>query len=165
MVVYDLDSTFSPRDVLKGAIAGLIATIPMTISMLIGWRLLPQRERYPLPPREITGEVVERLGKADELSEAALMTATLLSHFAYGAVSGCTYAVIEQNFPLGTFLKGSLAGFILWVGSYLGWLLAVGILKPATHRPWRRNLLMILAHILWGVTLGEITQKFKTEKQ
>jgi uncharacterized membrane protein YagU involved in acid resistance len=61
-------------------------------------------------------------------------------------------------------LRGALAGLALWVGSYLGWLPAVGILRPATRHPWRRNLLMIVAHIVWGVTLGEMTRKL-TERE
>lgn len=149
--------TYPWRDLFRGAVAGSLATVPMTISMLIGWRLLPRREQYPLPPREITGELAEWVGKEDELTENQLIAATLLSHFAYGAVSGSTYALLEKKVPVGGRLKGVLAGLILWAGSYLGWLPALRILKPATRHPWRRNLLMIVAHVVWGVTLGEIT--------
>ena len=96
--------------------------------MLIGWRLLPERERYPLPPREIVGEVAERLGKDDERMESALTTTTILSHFGY-------------------------------------WRPAMRILTPATRYPCRRNLLMILAHLVWGVTLGETVQRLRSENQ
>jgi hypothetical protein len=50
-------------------------------------------------------------------------------------------------------------GVAIWAGSYLGWLPTVGILTPATRHPWRRNLLMIVAHVIWGVALGEGLQK------
>jgi uncharacterized membrane protein YagU involved in acid resistance len=56
-------------------------------------------------------------------------------------------------------LKGALTGLAVWAGSYLGWLPAAGILRPATRHPWRRNLLMIIAHVIWGVTLGEVVRK------
>jgi putative membrane protein len=39
----------------------------------------------------------------------------------------------------------------------LSYLLALPILKiltPATEHPARRNILMILAHFVWGATLG-----------
>jgi hypothetical protein len=36
---------------------------------------------------------------------------------------------------------------------------ALEILAPATRHPWRRNLLMIMAHVVWGVTLAEGIRK------
>lgn len=165
MISSNSNLTYLWGDLFRGAIAGSVATVPMTISMLIGWRLLPRRERYPLPPREIMGELAERMGKEDLLTEAQLMAATLLSHFAYGAVSGSMYALFEKRISVGGRLKGVLAGLILWAGSYLGWLPAMGILKPATQHPWRRNLLMILAHVVWGMTLEQITQTLQSGKR
>lgn len=157
--------TYPVRDLLRGAIAGSVATVPMTISMLIGWRLLPGRERYPLPPREITQDLAKRLGIGDRLTDGQLTAATMLSHFGYGAFFGSTYALMEKRVPLRSGAKGVLAGLMLWVASYLGWLPALGILKPATRHPWRRNVLMILAHIVWGLTLEETTRKLESNAQ
>lgn len=165
MISSNSSLTYPWGDLFRGAIAGSVATVPMTISMLIGWRLLPRREKYPLPPREITEELAERVGKVDELTENQLIAATLVSHFAYGAVSGSMYALFEKRISVGGRLKGVLAGLILWAGSYLGWLPAIGILKPATQHPWRRNLLMILAHVVWGMTLEQITQTLQSGKR
>jgi uncharacterized membrane protein YagU involved in acid resistance len=152
-------SGVSFRKVIKGAIAGFVATAPMSISMLIGWRLLPQHEKYHLPPRLITEEISERAGIEDRLGETELVGLTIFSHFSYGALFGAVYALYEQSLSLHASLKGALQGIAVWVGSYLGWLPALGILPPATRHPWRRNLLMIAAHVVWGVTLGEITRK------
>ena len=154
--------TYTVRDLLRGAIAGFIATVPMTISMLIGWRLLPRRESYPLPPREITQEIAERVEIEDHLTDGQLTAATLLSHFAYGALFGSTYALMEKRLSLRNGVKGVLAGLMLWIASYLGWLPALRILKPATHHPWRRNALMIFAHVVWGLALGETTRKLQS---
>jgi uncharacterized membrane protein YagU involved in acid resistance len=142
-----------------GAAAGCIATAPMSISMLLGWKLLPKHEKYHLPPRLITQEILERVGIEGHLSEKGLVGLTILSHFGYGALSGAVYALFEHKLPVHSSLKGVLNGLALWVGSYLGWLPAMGILSPATQHPWRRNLLMIIAHVIWGVTLGEVTRK------
>jgi putative membrane protein len=144
---------------LKGAIAGFVATAPMSISMLIGWQLLPQHEKYHLPPRMITEEIAERADIEDRLGETDLVGLTIFSHFGYGALFGGVYALYGQKLPMHDSLKGALSGVALWVGSYLGWLPAMGILSPATRHPWRRNLLMIVAHVIWGVTLGEVTRK------
>ncbi|HLF75098.1 MAG TPA: hypothetical protein VI524_12170 [Anaerolineales bacterium] len=51
----------SSRKLLDGALAGFTGTAPMTAAMLIGWRFLPAHEKYALPPRQITGQITERL--------------------------------------------------------------------------------------------------------
>src|SRR5574339_301208 len=157
MLISGRDVSF--RKVLQGAAAGLVATVPMSIFMLIGWRLLPKREQYPLAPRLITEEITERAGLEDRMSENELVGLTVFSHFGYGALFGAIYALVEKWLSMPSSLGGALAGLAVWIGSYLGWLPAVGILRPATRHPWRRNLLMISAHLVWGVTLGEVTRK------
>jgi uncharacterized membrane protein YagU involved in acid resistance len=158
-ITFAPQSDLSVRRLLQGAAAGFIATAPMSISMLVGWRLLPQPEKYPLPPRLITEQITERVGLEEHLNEDQLVGLTIFSHFGYGALFGSFYALFDNRIPMHSSLRGALAGMALWVGSYLGWLPALGILRPATRHPWRRNLLMIVAHIIWGVTLGEITRR------
>jgi uncharacterized membrane protein YagU involved in acid resistance len=155
-------SNHSVRKGFKGAVAGFIATVPMTIFMLIGWRFLPRREKYPLPPRLITEEITERLGIEDEMSEEQLVAATLASHFGYGALFGAIYSTFDKKLPIHPSFKGALTGLAIWVGSYLGWLPALGILRSAIRHPWQRNLLMIVAHLVWGVTLGEVMHKLNS---
>lgn len=153
-------SDLSVDKFLKGAAAGFVATVPMSLSMLLGWKLLPRREKYPLPPRLITEELTERVGLEDRMSEGEMTGLTIFSHFAYGALFGSIYALFDNRIPMHSSLRGALAGIALWIASYLGWLPALGILQPATRHPWRRNLLMIIAHLIWGVTLGEVMRKF-----
>ena len=152
-------SDLSFHKLIKGALIGFLATVPMSLSMLLGWRLLPRQERYHLPPRLITEEVTRRVGIEDQLSETELVGLTIFNHFGYGAMTGGLYALVEHMIPLHASLKGVLAGITIWVGSYLGWVPAMGILKPATQHPWRRNLMMLVAHAIWGVTLGEGLRK------
>lgn len=154
----------SLRKLFKGALAGFLATAPMSLTMLIGWQLLPRREKYHLPPRMITEEIAERVGLEDHLKESELIGLTVFSHFSYGALFGWIYALFEHRIPFAANLKGVLTGLAIWIGSYLGWLPALGILTPATHHPWRRNLLMIAAHVVWGVTLGEGLRKLTESK-
>ena len=163
-ILFTSRSDVSLRKLLRGALAGFVATAPMSLSMLIGWRLLPKHEKYHLPPRLITEKITERIEIKDRLSENALVALTTLSHFGYGAFFGWLYALFEQRIPLHSSLKGALAGVALWMASYLGWLPAMGLLPSATRHPWRRNLLMIVAHVIWGVTLGEAIRKLKQNK-
>lgn len=140
---------------LCGALAGLAGTTAMTACM---WRLhrrLPETQRYPLPPREILQEVTGRRDGVGDLTTAA--------HFGFGALAGALLAA--ANVPARP-APMAAAGVGIWAGSYLGWVPALGILKPASAHPLRRNALMAGVHLMWGavaaVTLRELYQARKT---
>jgi uncharacterized membrane protein YagU involved in acid resistance len=144
---------------IKGAVAGLLATFPMTLFMRAAWRMLPALEKYPLPPRLITKKVVREVEPNERLSADNLTALTLLLHF--GAFTGALYGVVEDKIRMKAAAKGMLMGTAVWSGSYLGWIPMLGILPPATEHPWRRNVLMIVAHFIWGGALGVLAQKLK----
>jgi len=146
------------QNLVKGALAGLLATLPMTIFMRSAWRMLPRREKYPLPPRLITRRLTKETGVDEKLDANELTWLTLTLHFLFGAATGSLYGVLEPRVPLNETVKGSLMGLAVWSGSYLGWLPAFHILPPATQHPWRRNVLMIAAHLVWGIALGIFTR-------
>lgn len=85
-----------PRDATAGAIAGALATVPMTLLMGRLHRRLPPQERYPLPPSKITVEVAKRAGAADDLDEPQRAWTTLAAHFGYGAAMGALYALAPR---------------------------------------------------------------------
>ena len=143
--------------VLSGGAAGFLATIPMTAFMEASHRRLPQRERYPLPPRLITEEFAEKAGVNGELNEDDRRVLTLASHLAYGAAAGAIFAPLVQNTSLPRVTTGVAFGLAVWTGSYMGWLPAADILPPATEQPARRNALMIGAHVVFGAALGMLT--------
>ena len=144
-----------------GALAGLAATIPMTLAMEVMHRALPQHERYPLPPREITDKLIAEAGLREELDEEDHVRLSLLSHFSYGAAAGAVYAMLAQKYTPSPLLGGTSFGLGLWTISYLGWLPAAGILRPATKHPPRRNALMLTAHVVWGSVLGLLVDRFQ----
>jgi hypothetical protein len=125
---------------IAGAIGGIVGTAAMTAAMRRLHRRLPARERYPLPPREITERATPRLG------EDASADLTVANHFGFGAAAG---ALMTSARPPGV-VGGSLWGVLVWLGSYFGWVPASGILRPASSHPARRNALMILVHLVWG---------------
>lgn len=148
-----------------GLLAGTAATGPMTVAMILWHRRLPQSERYPLPPREITEKMTRAAGVRHKIEEPTQSAATLVAHFGYGAAAGLLYSFLAGEVRAGALLKGIAFGLFVWTGSYLGLLPALGILKPATEHPPRRNLLMIVAHIIWGAVLGRLTKLFFEESQ
>ena len=128
-----------------GGIAGFAATLAMTSAMRRLHRQLPEKERYPLPPRELTDRVV---APPREIAPDL----TLLLHFAFGA--GCGALLAAANPRMGR-VAGALAGGGIWLASYMGWIPAFGLLKPATGHPARRNLVMLGAHFAWGWSTAE----------
>jgi putative membrane protein len=151
---------------LMGGLAGLVATLPMTAAMEAMFRWLPRREQYALPPGEITAKLTDELGVNDQMDVQQHLALTLFNHFAYGAAAGSLYGVIvdavQGKAQLGPpAIQGSVWGIIVWTVSYLGLLPALGVLRPATQHPGRRNLLMISAHLIWGSVLGILTERWR----
>jgi uncharacterized membrane protein YagU involved in acid resistance len=148
-----------------GSLAGAVATAPMTLAMEAMHGALPPQERYPLPPREITEVMTAEAGLHDGLSEREHFGLTLAGHFAYGAAAGALYAPLARALKLTPVAGGVTYGLAVWAGSYLGWLPAAGVLRPATEHPARRNALMIAAHVVWGATTGLLVDRLRTLKR
>lgn len=123
---------------LVGAIGGVVGTAVMTAAMRQLYRLLPTDERYPLPPREIT----QRVFTASPPTATA--DRTIACHFGFGAIAGALLAGAGRT-------RAVALGPAVWAASYLGWIPASGILRPATAHPWRRNALMVGVHVVWGL--------------
>lgn len=142
------------RMLVSGAIAGTVATLPMSWAMEVMHRLLPAGERDPLPPRQITERMSETVGLHDRLSDEQRLWLSLVAHLGYGAAAGVVYACGERHVALRPLVKGTGYGLIVWAGSYLGLIPALGIVRPVTQQPTRRNMLMIVAHLVWGSAVG-----------
>jgi uncharacterized membrane protein YagU involved in acid resistance len=137
-----------------GGIAGFVATMAMTSAMRHLSARLPRRERYPLPPREIVDAALDP-------PAAAAPDITLLAHFAYGA--GCGALIAAAHPRIGR-VAGSIAGGGIWLASYMGWIPAFGVLKPATRHPARRNAVMLGAHLVWGWTAAEAMRELARDR-
>lgn len=156
MVEYMRTSQHRGADAALGAIAGLCATFVMTSAMERMHRRLPAHQRYPLTPREITQSVAP---VGDERAEAA---GALSAHFAYGGLTGALYGAAA---PRGGIVSGMLYGLGVWTLSYLGWIPALRILKPATDHPARRNALMLAAHLVWGAATALALRELKKAQE
>jgi uncharacterized membrane protein YagU involved in acid resistance len=134
----------------KGALAGLIATVPMTVAMVVLQRLLPKRLRYPLPPEQVTLRMIADKGAIGHLGDPERTIATGILHFGIGTLGGASYSVAAKLIPVPSLARGIGFGLLVWLTGYMGWLPALGILRPATKHPAQRNALMIAAHVVWG---------------
>jgi len=147
---------YGSSSLLRGALAGLVATLPMTLFMLLIHQLLPKWQQYALPPEEITDELAERADLKKHMDKEQKVGAALVAHFGYGAAMGALYSIFTNVIPLPAVMKGTLFGLVVWAGSYLGLIPAMDISTSADKEPMRRNLMMIAAHIVWGSATGVI---------
>jgi putative membrane protein len=139
------------------AAAGLVATVPMTVAMQWMHRRLPPPQKYPLPPRRITMRAAGKAGVRPHMDEPQRTTATLAAHFGYGTAIGSLLGAFAPKGAAKAAAAGAGFGLLVWAVSYLGLMPALDLHPPATREPARRNLLMIVAHLLWGATAGAVT--------
>ena len=138
---------------IRGALAGAVATIPMSVVMTLWHRRLPWQEREPLPPAKITDRLLQAVGVEEEVPEPVQTGLTLVNHLGYGAAVGAAYEGMNASDAPPSLGSGIAYGLGIWTGSYLGWLPAMGLHRPATRDSLERNLLMIGAHVVWGAGL------------
>jgi putative membrane protein len=147
--------------VLGGAVAGAIATGPMTLFMLAAHRFLPLHQRTPLPPKTITMDLLSKVNLKQHLNWKQRKRAPWIAHVAYGTGVGATYGSFSRAVPLPPPVKGIVFALLVWAGSYLGWLPAFDVSGSAPDQPMRRNVLMIGAHVVWGAVAGPIAAQFE----
>jgi uncharacterized membrane protein YagU involved in acid resistance len=138
-------------ETVEGLFSGILATIPMTITMSKLFQKLPKSEKSPLPPQKITMKLAKEVGMKNHLNENEKYWATLIGHYSYGAAMGALLSPIARKFKLLNPRGGILFGLLVWSGSYLGLLPALNLHRSAKHEPTNRNALMIVAHIVWGL--------------
>lgn len=139
----------------RGAVAGSVATTLMSLVMLVAQRLgLMGRQ----PPSHIAEAALDggENGRPDRTTTKAL---AVLAHFAFGGASGAGYALAadavghEPNA-----LSGSAFGMLVWAASYAGWVPQLGIMPPPSKDRPGRPTAMILAHLVYGASLGALSR-------
>jgi uncharacterized membrane protein YagU involved in acid resistance len=141
------------NDFLVSAAAGIVATVPMTVAMEQLHRVLPDDHR-PLPPREVIEGLYEQFGAYPIADERQLQESTVLLHYLFGGAAGAVFPLLAPKSLPAAVGAGVLYGMIVWTGSYLGWLPAIGVRHHAKHDSTARTGLMVAAHMVWGMTLG-----------
>ena len=71
----------------------------MTIAMIWLRRILPTRQRYSLPPREIILHLVGKVGVQKQLEREARAALPLINRFGFGATAAAICALVEARIP------------------------------------------------------------------
>lgn len=146
------------RRYLSGAVAGVIATVIMTIA-IEGGKLLGLL-RTP-PPTEITTNVTNRMGLDPEPPDPGFNPGTLVAHAGFGVVAGALYVPARRMLPRSTVIAGLIWGGLVWLTAYGGYLPALRLYPWPDDDRSSRAAVMIVAHGVYGVSLAEAEERLR----
>jgi uncharacterized membrane protein YedE/YeeE len=156
------------RDVLLGARAGLVATALMSL-LMVAARAAGLTGR--LPPARITDKATEMMAPQDRPDRGDRDALATLLHFGFGAAAGAVFGVGAsgvRRIGLASAI-GVVYGTALYMVSYLGWVPALDIMPTATQDRPGRSITMLVAHWIYGASLGALTalgsQRRKSAKE
>jgi len=145
----------------RGAVAGVVATLAMSVPMLAATQLGLVRRQAP---RQITDRLLQHTGLAgqvrDEDSRDALATA---NHLGFGAAGGVIFGLLSRYLPpsVPRVAAGMTYGAMIWTVSYAGWAPALRLMPAPDDDEPARPALMLGAHLVYGAVLGALTRARK----
>lgn len=142
----------------RGFWSGLLATSAMTIYMFKNQQKLKESQKSPLPPSSLISQSSRRIGVEQMLSQSQRENSSLLSHFGYGIFCAGIYTYLQQkskqDSEANDVVKGASYGLGVWALSYLLLTPSLKMRANAYNMPASRNLMMVMAHLIWGTTLA-----------
>ncbi|MCH8306241.1 MAG: hypothetical protein IIB94_14070 [Candidatus Marinimicrobia bacterium] len=129
----------------KGFIWGLLATLAMTVVMLLG--MISKLSPMPAP-------IPIALAKwaFGDLPKPALMGLGMIAHFLYGGIAGLVFTLVIKNRV--NIWKGLGWGILLWLGMQLiflpllGWGVFGIVISP------KIAVATLMLHLIYGITLS-----------
>ncbi len=137
----------------RGAIAGVVATLPMTLLILAARTagLL----RTP-PPAEMAANLARRADAEKALQSPTFEASWLAGHLGIGAACGAAYALARPILPTSRMLSGLASGGAVWSFGYLGLMPALDLYPWPDEDSRSRIAVMIAAHAIYGLSLAEV---------
>lgn len=147
----------------RGGLAGAIATIPMTAVMLTAEKTGLMGK---IPPKHITLDLL-RFAGVRHTSHRERNTATMGLHFTYGMSTGALYGWLARRLrlPVPGIVQGIGYALAVWAASYMGWIPALGIMRPEQRQGKGWILSNVTAHVVYGAVLGAIAGKGRRRLQ
>ena len=141
------------QTLVRAGLAGLAATVPMTVVIAAGRAagLL-----WTPPPVAITENVAERAGENPDRDSPTFQAAWIAAHVGYGAACGALYALMRPLLPRSDMAAGLLFGGAVWGFSYMGVMPALNLYPSAKEDSEPRQAVMIAAHAVFGTALASI---------
>jgi uncharacterized membrane protein YagU involved in acid resistance len=143
--------------VIRGALAGIVATLVMSGVMAVAKALGLFEEA---PPRQITRNVESDSGlRPREMPKSIFDLSWVAAHFGFGASCGALYALVGRFLPGSPMVSGTLFGLGVWTVNYAGVLPALQLYPSPAHDRSSRTAVMIAAHVVFGAVLGKTAGK------
>jgi len=143
--------------ILRGAVAGIAGTVAMTIPILVCQRL---HLFHTPPPEEISDNVARRTWLLPDRSHRSFPIFWIAAHLAYGATCGTLFSLSRRWTPGSDREAGLLFGLAVWAVSYLGVVPALRLYPRPDDDSRPRQLVMIVAHGLFGLTVAATHTRF-----
>ena len=141
----------SMNEVVRGAVSGFAATVPMTVVMESVWEDLPPQEQQPVYPSIITERVLGAGGIERHMTVEQHRVAALLSHFGYGAAMGAGYGFLRTICPCQPSCAGSCMVWQCMPLVTTGTCQRCGSSRPIAEHPRGRRAMLLAAHVVWGL--------------
>ncbi len=140
----------------NGALAGAIATVPMSAVMFAA-KQLGLMGQYP--PEIIAEKSLDAAGihQGEDVNDAVATAA----HLGFGASAGALFGLLHRRMelPVPPVVQGIGYGLLVYSVSYNGWIPAIHIMPaPEDDRPGRQPS-MIAAHVVYGAVLGQLAAR------
>jgi hypothetical protein len=142
-------------DIVRGAVAGTVATGAMSALMLAAGRRMGEQ-----PPDAIAKKAAGFVGADPSESQADAMAVGL--HVGFGATVGAVYALLPRVGP--PVVRALAVSMAVYGASYQGWVPALRILPPADEDRPARQKTMIAAHVVYGVVLGLTEDRLRARR-
>jgi hypothetical protein len=137
------------RRLLRGAVAGALATAPMS-AVMVGAKQFGLMGG--MPPEKITSTVLRRSGIHP--SEGQQDAAATVLHVGFGTAAGAVFGLMAPKRLIARIPAGMAYGAAVWGVSYMGWVPAFGIMPPADRDRRDRQFVMLAGHLVYGTALA-----------
>lgn len=141
------------RSLIRGATAGAVATIMMSVHML--WVRRTNRIDA-IGPEHITDAAFDAVSHEPSTAQHAL--GTTIAHLGFGSTTGAVFAAATRGRRV-PWWGGTAYGLAVAAASYQGWVPSLGILPPLRDAPSGRRNEIIVSHVIYGNVLAGVLNR------